>query len=66
MPASMSITPPGVRTTLQFPANPLAKTHSSMDIRACSVSWWGYAILSEAFRQEMQHDGSFDRSYCLG
>jgi hypothetical protein len=36
MPASISITPPGVRTTLQFPDEPLANTQSSMDIRVVS------------------------------
>ena len=37
MPASISMTPPGVRTTLQFPDDPLANTQSSMDIRVCSL-----------------------------
>jgi uncharacterized protein (DUF433 family) len=37
----MSMTPPGVRTTLQFPEDPLARTQSSIDIRVCSIVMMG-------------------------
>jgi hypothetical protein len=32
-PASISTIPTGVRTTVQFPPDPLANTHNSNDIR---------------------------------